>query len=80
MRFTLTEVIEGASFCDRTDIPGMGSIFFEHKILEESGRTFLIHSVRLEKELFTEEDLGFLSGVFSDVPRSVMKIKQEVER
>jgi hypothetical protein len=80
MQFTLTEVIEGASYCDRTDVPSMGSLFFSHQILRENGQTYIQHSVRLEKELFTAEDLGFLSGVFDDVPGAVLKIKQEVEK
>jgi hypothetical protein len=78
--FVLAEVIENASYCDRTDVPGMGSLFFDHKILQENGKTYIQHSVRLEKEPFTEEDLGFLSGVFSDVPSSMLKIKREVEQ
>ncbi|GHT01213.1 polyketide cyclase [Synergistales bacterium] len=80
MCFTLTEVIVNASYCDRTDVPGMGSLFFTHKILQESGKTFIQHGVRLQKDTFTEEDLAFLSGVFSDVPGSVMKIRREVEK
>jgi hypothetical protein len=80
MQFTLTEVVEGASYCDRTDVPGMGSLFFSHQILQEKGQIYIQHSVRLEKELFTKEDLGFLSGVFNDVPSAVLKIKQEVEK
>jgi hypothetical protein len=80
MPFTLTEIIENASYCDRTDVPGMGSLYFNHKIVQEDGKTYIQHSVRLEKEVFTEADLGFLSGVFSDVPGSVLKIKQEVEK
>jgi hypothetical protein len=80
MRFTLTEVIEGASWCDRTDVPGMGSLFFDHQILREEGQTYIQHSVRLEKDRFGEEDLGFLNGVFADVPGAVLKIKREVEK
>jgi hypothetical protein len=80
MQFALTEVIEDTSFCDRTDVPGIGSLFFGHRILQEKGKTYIQHSVRLEKNLFTEEDLGFLSGVFADVPGAVMKIKREVEK
>jgi hypothetical protein len=79
MQFTLTEVIVNASYCDRTDVPGMGSLFFSHKILQEDGKTFVQHGVRLQKDRFTEEDLGFLNGVFSDVPGAVLKIKKEVE-
>jgi hypothetical protein len=80
MRFTLTEVVEGASYCDRTDVPGMGSLFFGHQILREKGQTYIQHTVRLEKELFTEKDLGFLTGVFADVPGAILKIKQEAEK
>jgi hypothetical protein len=80
MQFTLVEVIANASYCDRTDVPGMGSLFFSHKILQENGKTFIQHSVGLEKDIFTEGDLGFLSGVFSDVPGAVLKIKREVEK
>ena len=79
MQFTLTEVIVNASYCDRTDVPGMGSLFFNHRILQEDGKTFVRHSVKLQKDTFTEEDLGFLSGVFSDVPGAALKIKREVE-
>jgi hypothetical protein len=80
MTFTLTEVIEHASYCDRTDVPGMGSLFFCHKISQENGKTYIQHSVRLEKEIFTEEDLGFLSGVFADIPDTMLKIRREVEK
>lgn len=79
MSFTLTNIIPNASYWDRTDVPGMGSIYFEHDILQEDGKCFIQHSVRLEKEKPSEEDLNFLCSVFSDVPKSVMKIKQEVE-
>ncbi|GHV12957.1 polyketide cyclase [Clostridia bacterium] len=80
MAFTLTEVVENAVYCDRTDVPGMGSLFFGHKILRENGKTYIQHSVKLEKDVFTDEDLGFLCGVFSDVPAAMMKIKREVEK
>jgi hypothetical protein len=80
MRFTLTEIIEGASYCDRTDVPGMGSLFFGHRILREGGKTLIQHSVRLEKDNFSKDDLGFLGGVFADVPGAMLKIKEEVEK
>lgn len=79
MQFTLTEIIEDASYCDRVDIPELGSLFFSHYILQEKGQTYIRHSVRLEKELFSENDLAFLNGVFADVPGSVLKIKNIVE-
>jgi len=80
MPFVLAEVIENTSYCDKTDVPGMGSLFFEHKILQENGKTYIQHSVRLEKDALAEEDLGFLSGVFADVPGAMLKIKREVEK
>jgi hypothetical protein len=80
MAFTLAEVVEYASYCDRTDVPGMGSLFFNHKISQENGKTYIQHSVRLGKETFTNEDLGFFSGVFADVPAAMLKIKREVEK
>jgi hypothetical protein len=80
MPFILAEVIENASYCDRTDVPGMGSLFFDHKILQEAGKTYIQHSVRLEKDVFAEDDIGFLSNVFADVPGSMLKIKREVEK
>ncbi|MDR1460834.1 MAG: hypothetical protein LBI78_04245 [Campylobacteraceae bacterium] len=80
MPFILTEVIVNASYCDKTDVPGMGSLYFSHKILQENGKTYIQHSVRLDKENATEDDIGFLSSVFSDVPGAVFKIKREVEK
>jgi hypothetical protein len=80
MAFTLTEVLEYASYCDRTELPGMGSLFFSHKISQENGKTYILHSVRLEKETFADEDMGFLGGVFADVPNAMLKIKREVEQ
>lgn len=79
MSFTLINIIPNASYWDRTDIPEMGSLIFGHDILQENGKIFVKHSVRLDKENPSEEDLNFLSGVFSDVPSAVMKIKREVE-
>lgn len=79
MSFTLINIIPNASYWDRTDVPGMGSLCFGHDILQENGKNFIQHSVRLDKENPSEEDLNFLCGVFSDVPNSVMKIKKEVE-
>jgi hypothetical protein len=79
MPFTLTNIVKNASYCDRTDVPGIGGLYFEHDILEADGKTYIKHTVRLEKENPSEEDFNFICGVFSDVPSSVMKIKKEVE-
>lgn len=79
MDFTLINIIPNFSYWDRTDVPGMGSIYFKHDILQENEKTFIQHSVLLEKETPSKEDLNFLCGVFSDVPNAVIKIKKEVE-
>lgn len=80
MEFILTEIISNSSYCDKTNVPGIGSLFFKHKIFERDGKTFIEHSVDLEKEDFNENDLEFLKEVFSDVPSSMLKIKKEVEK
>lgn len=80
MNFTLVNIQPNASYWDRTDVPGMGSLYFGHEILEENDKIFVEHTVRLAKENPSEEDLNFLSGVFSDVPGAVMKIKKEAEK
>jgi hypothetical protein len=79
MPFTLTEVIENESHCDRTDVPGMGRLHFSHKILCEGGKTVIQHTVRLEKEACADGDLAFLAGVFADVPGAVMTIRKAAE-
>jgi hypothetical protein len=58
----------------------MGSLLFKHKISQENGKTYIQHSVLLEKEAFTDEDLDFIRGVFADVPGAMLKIKREVEK
>jgi hypothetical protein len=80
MAFTLTEVAQDAAWCERTDVPGKGSLFFDHTISQKNGKTYIRHSVRLDKETLTDEDLGFLGAVFADVPAAMLKIKREVEK
>ncbi len=80
MTFTLVNIDPNVSFWDRTDVPGMGSLFFKHDIITEEGKTYIQHSVSLEKENISEKDLSFLLDIFSDVPKSTMIIKREVEK
>ncbi|MDR1313908.1 MAG: polyketide cyclase [Deltaproteobacteria bacterium] len=79
MPFVLEEIVENVSYAERFEVPGQGNLFFRHEILERDGKTFIRHAVRLDKDLFTEEDAGFLAGVFADFPASVLKIKTEAE-
>lgn len=80
MAFELIDVTPEQSYWDRTDVPGMGSLIFGHDIVNEEGKTFIQHTVRLAKEQPNESDLAFLTGVFADVPQAVLKIKGEVEQ
>lgn len=80
MPFILTKVVPNASYWGRTEVPGMGHIDFGHDIISEGNRIYIGHTVRLEKDDFSQEDLEFLRGVFSDVPNAVLKIKQEAEK
>ncbi|AQS06706.1 polyketide cyclase [Clostridium beijerinckii] len=80
MSFTLTNIVTNCSYWDRTDVPGVGGIYFGHDILQKDGKTFIQHTVRLDKENPSEDDLNFLCNVFSDVPKSTMIIKKEVEK
>jgi hypothetical protein len=73
------DIVPNTSYWDRTDVPGMGSIYFGHDIIFEEEKLMIQHTVRLEKDNPSEDDLKFLCGVFSDVPYAVMKIKEAVE-
>lgn len=80
MAFTLEKVVEGASFCERDEVPGKGILSFGHEIDVQGGQTLVRHSVRLEKDSYSAEDAGFLAGVFADFPAAVLKIKAEAEK
>lgn len=80
MQFEMIKVVDFESYWDKTDIPGMGSLLFGHDIIEEDGKTFIVHTVKLQKEIEEDKDLEFLRGVFADVPDAVMKIKDEVQK
>lgn len=78
MTFELTSVIPYQEFWDQTDIPGFGSIVFGHEILEEEGKLFLKHTVRLFNAPENTKTINFLSQVFSDVPHSINLLKEKV--
>lgn len=77
MQFELINIVEQEAYWDRTDVPGIGSLYFGHEILGEDGKIFIRHTVQMKDD--EEPDLAFLSGVFADVPESIMKIKNAVE-
>ncbi|NMS89228.1 polyketide cyclase [Clostridioides difficile] len=79
MEYILTSVEEFKEFWDKTDTP-LGSIFFGHEIFENSDGTVNIkHTVRLESDVINKEKVNFLKDVFSDVPDSILLLKEKVE-
>ncbi|MCI9016539.1 MAG: polyketide cyclase [Clostridia bacterium] len=79
MEYLLTSVKETEEFCDKTDTP-FGSIYFKHEIISNNDESVNIkHTVRLETDIINDEKLKFLKQVFSDVPDSIILLKNEVE-
>lgn len=79
MEYLLTSVKENQEFWDKTDTP-MGSIYFGHEIFENNDNSINIkHTVKLESDVINEEKINFLKQVFSDVPDSIMLLKEKVE-
>lgn len=80
MDYLLTSVIEYEEFWDKTDTP-MGAIYFGHEITEmEMGIVSVKHTVRLDNEEITTQNVDFLKQVFSDVPDSILLLKKQVEQ
>ena len=77
LEYILTSVKENKEFWDKTDIP-LGSIHVGHEIFEEDSNSVSIkHTVRLESTIISEENMEFLRGIFSDVPHSMMLLKNQ---
>ena len=82
MNFELLDIIRNKLFSDRTFLPNGDEVRFSH-ILEEAGeRTKVTHQVSIVKVNgeMKKEELPMLMGIFSDVPASMFKIKELVER
>ena len=82
MDFELLDIIRNKLFSDRTFLPNGDEVRFSH-ILEEAGeRTKVTHQVSIVKVNgeMKKEELPMLMGIFSDVPASMFKIKEIVER
>ncbi|MGY3778516.1 SRPBCC family protein [Isobaculum melis] len=78
MAFRLTSVIPYQEFWNQTDIPGLGSITFGHEMLEEEGKLFIQHTVRLFNAPENTKTIDVLSQIFSDVPHAVYLLKEKV--
>lgn len=82
MPFTLISVIPNKEFFDKTEIPGSGmTVCVRHQLTKCGNKTLVKHSMSLEKidGAITEEDINFLSQIFSDTPQAILAIKKEVE-
>ncbi|MFB7158214.1 MULTISPECIES: hypothetical protein [unclassified Lysinibacillus] len=78
--FELVSVEENKCFCDKTSIPGLGDLYFDHKIIEGVDQSIIKHTVELKNAKTTEENINFLNQVFRDVPMSIISIKKLVEK
>jgi uncharacterized protein YndB with AHSA1/START domain len=78
MRFVIVEAVEGESYRERYELP-FGVLVFSHRLLNEGDKTYMTHSVVLEKAAPSENDLAFLSGVFADFPVSMTRLKKLLE-
>ena len=76
--FILTHVDEMKEFWDKTTMP-FGDLIFGHKIIEENNSIFIEHIVKLENNNNNRKDLIILSQIFSDVPDSVLCLKEVLE-
>lgn len=80
MEFELVEVTGNQSFCDKTEISNLGSLYFNHELIPIEGKTIVRHSVEFASLTGKEnkEALAFLSQVFSDVPASVFSLSEVI--
>ena len=76
LEYDLTEVTKNRSFCDKTIIPNMGSVYFNHELIPVEKETIIHHSVEFISDSGEDipEYIGFVSKIFSDVPTSVFSL------
>ena len=76
MAFELVEVTPNESFCDVTKIPNLGSLFFNHELIKTEKGTVVRHTVEFVSldGLDRQEQLGFLTQVFADVPQAIFSL------
>lgn len=77
--FTLDNVSEQKEFWNYSQAP-MGRINFGHKIGYENDKLFIKHIVSLESEAVNEDSLRILEHIFSDIPSSMLKLKELAEQ
>ncbi|MFN8168013.1 MAG: SRPBCC family protein [Candidatus Nanopelagicales bacterium] len=67
LTWTLTEVVEGELFTDVTEIPGVATLTFVHRLSPAAAGTLITHEVRIEGP--AAEQLGPM--VVSDTPQAM---------
>ncbi|MDR2127615.1 MAG: hypothetical protein LBP52_00895 [Burkholderiaceae bacterium] len=78
MGFTIVQAIAGQAYDERYELP-FGTLVFSHRFLTEDGKSWISHSVKLEKAALTESDLGFVCGIFADFPMTLLRLKKLLE-
>lgn len=72
--FELVKVVPYKKFTDKTYIPDVGSLYFDHELIEIKQGTKIRHSIEfipVNDRKVTLEDSRFISQIFSDIPNSV---------
>lgn len=82
MTFELIEVIQNECFCDKTVIPNLGEILFNHELIVNKEKTTVRHSVEFIRynDSDKKEDVEFVSQIFSDVPQSIFSLIEAAEQ
>ncbi|WP_100487084.1 hypothetical protein [Sporolactobacillus pectinivorans] len=77
IKYELVEVTDNRSFCDKTAIPGIGDLYFNHELIPLDSYTIIRHSVEFISSSGedAEEQLTFLQQVFADVPHSIFALR-----
>lgn len=79
LAFELISVIKEQKFCDKTSIPEIGDLYFDHQIKTCDGGVLVQHSVALENAEISKQNIAFLNNIFKDVPHSMLKLKEVCE-
>lgn len=77
--YKIVDIQKNESFCTKTTIPSVGEIYFNHEINKVGEKCIVKHSVELKNGKSSERSINLLQQLFSDVPKSVLTIKELVE-
>lgn len=80
MDFTLVDIIPLQQFCEKFVLPDLGTLYFNHEIIQSEGKVFIRQSIRLESQTVEKAGIELLRKIFDDVPDTMLSIKQLVEK